>query len=186
MTRASIVAVPVIETQRLRLRGHRFDDLGDCVSLWSNPAVTRFIGGKPSTEQQTWARLLAYIGHWSILGFGYWVIEEKDTKHFVGEIGFADFKRDIDASMRGVPEIGFALAPAYHGRGYATEGVQAVLAWGDTNLPSRRTVCMINPQNLASVRVVQKFGYEIFTQTEFSDQPILFLEREAHDDAAPE
>jgi RimJ/RimL family protein N-acetyltransferase len=172
-------SVPVIETNRLRLRGHRYGDLSHCVAMWADPNVTQFIGGKPSTEQQTWARLLSYIGHWSLMGFGYWVIEERDTASFVGEIGFADFKRDIDPAMREGPEIGFALAPAHHGKGYATESVRAILAWGDARLPSRKTVCMISPENLASLRVAAKCGYEIFEHSTFNGSPVLFLARTA-------
>jgi len=174
-------AAPVIETARLRLRGHRYEDLAHCVAMWADPDVTKFIGGKPSTEQQTWARLLSYIGHWALMDFGYWVVEERDTGSFVGEIGFADFKRDIDPAMKNSPEIGFALAPAHHGKGYATESVQAILAWGDAHLPSRRSVCMINPQNTASLQVAAKAGYEIFEQTTFNGAPIVFLARTAPD-----
>lgn len=169
--------VPVIETARLRLRGHRPNDLADCVAMWSDPTVTRYIGGKPSTEQQTWMRLLGYIGHWAAMGFGYWVIEERDSGRFVGEVGFADFKRDIGPSMRGFPELGFALAPASHGKGYATEAVGAVVAWGDVHVPSARTVCLINPQNSASRRVVEKCGYTLFEEGTFGGQPALFLSR---------
>jgi RimJ/RimL family protein N-acetyltransferase len=174
---SSVVAVPVIETERLRLRGHRCSDLADCAAMWSDPTVTKFIGGKPSTVQQTWMRLLSYIGHWSLMGFGYWVIEEKDSNAFVGEIGLADFKRDIAASMTDRPELGFALTPTYHGRGYASEAVGAVLSWADAIPPYRNTVCLINPQNLASVRVAEKCGYVIFEQSAFNDQPVLFLAR---------
>jgi hypothetical protein len=76
--------------------------------MWADPAVTRFIGGVPSTKQQTWSRLLAYVGHWPIMGFGYWAIEERTTGEFAGEIGFADFKRDTIPAMKDVPELGFA------------------------------------------------------------------------------
>ena len=38
------------------------------------------------------------------MGFGYWVAEEKETGNFVGEIGFADYKRDIESLLKGVPE----------------------------------------------------------------------------------
>ena len=168
---------PRIETKRLVLRGHTDADLADCVAMWSDPLVTKFIGGKPSTEAQTWARVQAYLGHWHLLGFGYWAIEAKDTHQFVGEIGFADFKRDIAASMRGVPEIGFALASPFHGMGIATEAVNAVLAWGDANLSSHRTVALINPANTASQRVVEKSGYKRFENGTFNDQPVLFFER---------
>lgn len=147
--------------------------------MWSDPVVTRFIGGKPLTEQQTWARLLSYVGHWALMGFGYWAMEERDSSQFVGEIGFADFKRDIAAAMKGKPELGFALAPRFHGRGYATEAVAACLAWGDVHLPFRVSVCLVHADNLASLRVLQKCGYGIFEHAIYNEQPSVFLARGA-------
>jgi len=167
----------VLETARLRLRPHRADDLDALLAMWSDPIVTRYIGGKPSTEQQTWMRLLGYAGHWSLLGFGYWAVDEKETGAFAGELGFANYKREIAPSMREVPELGWALASHAHGRGFATEAVRAVLAWGDANLRSERTVCLINVENAASVRVAEKCGYRIFERTQFGERPTLFLER---------
>lgn len=146
--------------------------------MWSDPDVIRLITGKPSTEPQTWSRLLSYVGHWDLMGFGYWAIEEKRSGEFAGEAGLADFKRDIAQSMRGFPEIGFALASHFHGKGYATEAVQAILAWADVELPVPKTVCLINPQNAASLHVVQKCGYEIFEQGIYNGQPALFLSRD--------
>lgn len=145
--------------------------------MWSDPAVTRYIGGKPSSRQQTWSRLLTYAGHWRLLGFGYWAIEEKTTGRFIGELGFADFKRDIAASMRDVPELGFALAARVHGKGYASEAVAAALRWGDEHLAAERTVCLIDADNVASQRVVQKAGYVPFERTMFSERPTMFFER---------
>ncbi|HEY6455656.1 MAG TPA: GNAT family N-acetyltransferase, partial [Steroidobacteraceae bacterium] len=62
-------AVPVIETERLRLRAHQSDDLAACVVMWSDPAVVRYTLGDPSPPQRTWMRILAYRGHWELLGF---------------------------------------------------------------------------------------------------------------------
>jgi RimJ/RimL family protein N-acetyltransferase len=170
-------APPALETPRLRLRPHRAADLPACAAMWSDPAVVRYIGGKPMTEQQTWMRIMSYAGEWALLGFGYWALEEKETGAFAGELGFADFKRDIAASMRDVPEAGWALVPRVHGRGYAKEAVRAALAWGDDHLASARTVCMISPENLASIRVAEVCGYRVFERTAFQQQPILYLER---------
>jgi RimJ/RimL family protein N-acetyltransferase len=168
---------PVIETERLRLRMHRQDDFSACAAMWADPDVTKYIGGKPSTAQQTWSRLLAYIGHWQLLGFGYWAIETRDAHEFAGEIGFADFKRDIAASMQGAPEIGFALVSKFHGRGMATEAARAALSWSDQHFRSPRTVCLIDPQHAASQRVAEKCGYTIFDKGTYNDRPALFLER---------
>ena len=169
--------IPEIETDRLRLRAHRPGDLDACLAMWSDAQVTRFIGGKSSTEQQTWARLVGYVGQWTLLGFGYWAVEEKTTNQFIGELGFADFKRDIDPSMRDVPELGWALASPFHGQGYGTEAVQAATAWGDAHLTARRTVCLIDVENLASRRVAHRCGYLELATVPFNGRPTIFLER---------
>ncbi|MBC5801207.1 MAG: GNAT family N-acetyltransferase [Candidatus Eremiobacteraeota bacterium] len=171
------MTVPVLETARLRLRGHRLDDFQAACRLWSDPLVTKYIGGKPSTQQQTWARLLAYLGHWSVLEYGYWAIEHAASRVFIGEVGFADFKRDIDPSMKDAPELGWALSTDFHGKGYGTEAVAAAIAWGDERFGHARTVCMISPQNLASTRVAAKCGYVAFKETTFNDRPTIFYER---------
>ncbi|HEY2554263.1 MAG TPA: GNAT family N-acetyltransferase, partial [Candidatus Cybelea sp.] len=184
-TSRSPISIPVVETERLRLRGHRKDDLAACVAMWTDPIVTRYISGRASTEQQTWSRLLTYIGHWDLLGFGYWAIEEKSTGDFVGEVGLADFKRDIAPSMKGSPELGFALIPSVHGKGYATEAVRGALSWADANIAQRRSVCLVNPQNVASRHVAEKCGYEVFEENLYNGQGVLFLARNADRKAAP-
>ena len=171
------VAVPIVETARLTLRPHRLADFDASFAMWTDPDVVRYIGGKPSTEQQAWSRMVNYAGHWALMGFGYWVIEEKSTGSFVGEVGFADFRRVIAGSMRGVPEIGWTLDSRFHGRGYATEAVRAAVAWGDVRFGPVRTVCLINAANVASIRVAEKSGYAEFERTVFNEQPTLFLAR---------
>ena len=167
---------PRIETPRLILRSHRLEDYASCAQMWGDPAVTRFIGGRVSTPQQTWSRVLAYRGHWALMGFGYWAIEEKASREFAGEAGFADFKREI-AAMHGVPELGFALRPKFQGNGLCTEAVRAILAWGDDNLAATRTVCLIDEGNAASIGVVTKFGYTAFGRTGLGAGTSLLFER---------
>jgi RimJ/RimL family protein N-acetyltransferase len=58
------MTVPVIETERLRLRGHCAEDCADCAAMGADPQVTRYIGGKPSTPPQSWGRILSYAGLW--------------------------------------------------------------------------------------------------------------------------
>jgi RimJ/RimL family protein N-acetyltransferase len=157
---------PVIETERLRLRPHQSDDLADCVAMWSDPAVVRYTIGEPSPPQRTWIRILAYRGHWALLGYGYWAVEERTSHRYVGELGFADFKRNIVPSIEGMPELGWALVPQFHGKGYATEALRAVVAWGDRHLAQRRTACIIHPDNHRSFRIAEKLGYKaIFSAT---------------------
>ena len=145
--------------------------------MWADPVVTRHIGGKPSTREESWSRLLRYGGLWPLLGFGYWVIEEKGSGRFAGEAGFADFKRALEPSFGDAPEAGWALAAWAQGKGFATEAVQAALAWADADLSAPRTVCMINPGNMASISVAQKCGYREFARATFRDSPTVLFER---------
>src|SRR5262249_10234717 len=147
-----------IDTDRLTLRVHTRDDHRDSAAMWADRDVTRFIGGRPSSEEEAWARLLRYAGLWSLLGFGYWVVRAKATGRFVGEVGFADFRRDTTPSLAGAPEAGWVLIPPAQGKGYATEAVRAALAWLEASRGRLRTVCMIDPSNAPSIRVAEKCG----------------------------
>ena len=91
--------VPILETERLRLRGHRRDDFAASAAMWADPIVTRYIGGKPLSPEEAWGKMLRYAGLWSLLGYGYWAVEERASGEFAGELGFADLKRDIEPSL---------------------------------------------------------------------------------------
>jgi RimJ/RimL family protein N-acetyltransferase len=146
--------------------------------MWADPIVTRHFGGTALTEEEAWTRFLRYAGHWSLLGFGYWVVEERTTGNFVGEIGFADYKRDIESLLRNVPEIGWVVASGSHGKGYATEAVQAAIEWGDRNFEESQTSCIINPENLPSIRVAEKCGYREFHRTKYRGRPAIVFVRD--------
>jgi|SRR5579883_2641474 RimJ/RimL family protein N-acetyltransferase len=151
---------PTLETERLRLRAYRREDFPALAATWGDPLVVRHILGRASTEEETWARLLRYAGLWPLLGYGYWAVEERSTGRFVGDVGFADFHRDMTPSFAGAPEAGWVLASWAHGKGFATEAVRAAHAWSDANLVAvGHTVCMIVPENAASIRVAIKCGY---------------------------
>ncbi|MPW15584.1 GNAT family N-acetyltransferase [Paraburkholderia sp. CNPSo 3157] len=156
-----------LETDRLILRPHVVEDFDESFTLWSDEIVTRFIGGKPFNREEVWSRLLRYVGHWAALGYGYWTIREKHSGRFVGEVGFADYRREIDPPLDGAPEIGWVLRPSAHGQGYATEAVRGALAWADAKWPGGDTVCIIAPDNAASRRLAQKCGYAEERQTTY-------------------
>ena len=146
--------IPVLETPRLRLRPHTVEDFEALAALWADPEVTRFIGGRPATREKSWARLLRYAGLWRLLGFGYWAVEDRETGAYLGDVGFADFNRPLDPAPPALPEIGWVLAPAAHGRGLATEAAGAALAW-----LGRDCFCIIDPAHTGSLRVAAKLGF---------------------------
>ncbi len=174
-------SIPSLQTERLLLRGPRLEDFNDSAAMWGDPEVTRYAGGRPFSREEVWARLQRYVGHWMLLSYGFWIVRERDTDQFVGEVGLADFKRDLDEPWRdwseGGPEVGWVLARAAHGRGFATEAVSAALAWGETRFADSRMLCMINPENSASIRVAHKCGFREHARTTYKERPIILFER---------
>jgi RimJ/RimL family protein N-acetyltransferase len=167
---------PDLETPRLTMRAHRLEDFADCAAMWLDPEVTRFISAISQTEEDVWARLLRYAGHWSLLGFGYWAVRERTTGRFVGDVGFANLRRTITPPLGDAPEAGWVLAHWAHGQGFATEAVTAALAWAATAFAGP-TVCIIDPDNAASIRVAEKVGYRLVTQATYRGEPVLSYER---------
>jgi len=151
------VDIPTLETDRLVFRGPTRDDFPDSAAMWGDPEVTRFIGGKPCTTEESWARLCRNVGHWAVMGYGYWVVRDRSDR-FVGEVGFATWKREMTPAIE-APEAGWVLATPSHGKGYATEAVRAILAWGEARFGSPKSACIIDPGNAASVRVAEKGGF---------------------------
>ena len=177
MPEAPPTSAPPVDTDRLTLRGHRTEDFAECAALWADPIVTRHIGGRPFTQEEVWTKLLRYAGHWALLGFGYWVVREKGTGRFVGEVGFADFKREMAPSFGAAPEAGWVLAPWAHGRGLATEAVNAAATWIDARVGAARTVCMIDPGNVPSIRVAEKCGYREWCRATYKGEAVILFER---------
>ncbi|MBF7996533.1 GNAT family N-acetyltransferase [Rahnella laticis] len=164
-----LTQAPVLETERLILRGHRVEDFDDIAAQWADPAVVKYIGGTPSTREASWSRLLRYPGHWQMLGFGYWIVFEKHNgaeRAFVGEIGLADYQRDITPSLNGMAEMGWVVSPKFHGKGYASEAAQAVLNWAGASL-DRQLCCIIEPEHQASIRLAEKCGFVAQTDTTY-------------------
>ncbi len=145
--------------------------------MWADPRVVRHIGGRPFTPEEVWTRLLRSAGLWTLLGYGYWVIRLRDGGAFVGEAGYADFRRELSPSFGDAPEAGWALAGDRHGQGYAREALEAIGAWGDQAL-ARRTVCMIAPANAASAAVARRCGYGVYAQASYKGAEVELYERQ--------
>lgn len=165
--------VPEIETERLRLRGHALEDFMFFADLWSKPDVTKFIGGKPRSEEETWSKFLRMIGHWQAMGFGYWAVEDKARGALIGEVGVADFKRVMSPSIKGELEAGWVLAPRAQGEGFATEAMIAVLGWAEKHQPGKAICAIIEPENVGSIKVAEKLGFTKTADTNYHGADII-------------
>lgn len=178
MTTFSATA-PVIETPRLRLRGFRASDLDAQAAAMADPAMVVHLGGSPFSREDTWRKILASPGLWALLGFGYWVIERRSDGAYLGQVGFADFKRDMKPSIEGMPEMGWIMGAEAQGQGLATEAVLAALAWADQALGRREIVAIVGHENAPSIRVAEKGGFSRREEALYKGEPILLFRRPA-------
>lgn len=172
---------PRILTERLCLRAHCEQDHLAATAIWQHPAVFAFITGAALSSQDVWMRLLRYGGLWDMLGYGYWAIEERATGNYIGQLGFADFKRGLVGFDGHYPEAGWVLHPDAAGKGYATEGMQAACHWLDQQPARNRSFCIVSADNSRSVNVAEKLGYRFILDTMLGKEKtaVYFRERTA-------
>jgi RimJ/RimL family protein N-acetyltransferase len=156
-------AAPIIETSRLTLRGWRPEDLAPYAAMMADAETVRFITrkGLPYSEAQTWGEMALLVGHWQLLGYGMFVVEERATGAFLGRVG--------PLQPPGYPgfEIAWGLAPAARGKGYALEAARTAIHWSFARFPLDRIVSLIHPRNHASQRVAERLG-ECRTEERFA------------------
>ena len=169
--------IPTLTTERLILRGHRKEDFPAYAAMWKTEEVTRFIGGKPMTDEESWGKFLRVIGQWDLLGFGFFAVEERASGRLIGETGFVEGRRIIEPSLIGIPEIGWGFAPDVHGKGYAFEASQAALRWGEKHFGNVPMRCISAPENAPSIRLAKKLGFVEIVQTIYKGEPTVMLER---------
>ena len=176
--------IPVLETERLVLRGHRETDFESMAALWSYPEVARFTAGRPLSREESWRRLVFYRGMWSLMGFGYFAVEDKATGDHIGDAGVMDGKRQIQPSLAGSLEAGWIFAPAWHGRGYAAEAMSVVLAWCERRFPAMTVTCIIDPENGPSLALAHKLGFRDAGPAVYQDKDIRMMRIAAPESAA--
>jgi RimJ/RimL family protein N-acetyltransferase len=142
---------PILETERLRLRGWTESDFEPYARMMSDSDVARFIGGVMS-RNDAWRSMAAIIGHWALRGYGFWVVERKTDSAFLGRIGLW--------RPEGWPglEVGWALDRPYWGDGYATEAARAAFDYGFRSHPVDKLISLIDPKNGPSQRVAARLG----------------------------
>ncbi len=170
------VSGPVLTTERLILTPVGLSDFEDLKTTWADAAFTRAITGRPLSEEEVWFRLLRDLGHWQALGHGNWTMRRKTTGAYVGGVGVLNYRREV-APPLDAPELGWGVATAFQGQGLAREGVQAALDYADTEMELARTVCMISPDNAASLKLADRLGYRPYAEGAYKGEAAILLER---------
>ncbi len=148
---------PIIETKRLILRKLKKIDEPQLIEMLGDPLVMRWLFGKgPMTQDE--AR--SFIDENFIFGkqiHGLGVLCVRDTGYFVGFAGLLPCRYLYEDDF----EIGFALEKGSWGKGYATEIGMAQIEYGFRNFNVRRLLGLVDPQNTASWRALEKIGMRL-------------------------
>ncbi len=158
-----------LRTGRLLLRHWRPEDREPFAELNRDPRVVEFLPG-PLSREESDARADRIDAHFEQHGFGLWAVEIPGVAPFVGFVGLSI--PTFEAKFMPCFEIGWRLAADHWNRGYATEGAQAVLAFGFDSLGLTEILSYTVPANLRSRRVMEKIGMAHSPSEDF-DHPLL-------------
>jgi len=160
------IAIPTLETERLRLRAFCASDLDGYAALNADPEVMLHLGGTWE-RGRSWRHMAYLLGHWQLRGAGTWAVEHKETGVFVGAIGFFE--------PEGWPgfELAGRLMRHWWGRGCASEAARAALDHAFTVWKKDRVISLVHPENRASVRLVERIGERLLKPIEHIGKEML-------------
>jgi len=158
-----------IRTERLLLRRWLPADVEPFSAMNSDPRVSEYLP-TPLSRPESESFIARIRGHFEKQGFGLWAVEIPGVAPFAGFVGLSTPR--FEAHFTPAIEIGWRLAAEHWGRGYATEGARAVLAFGFDELRLEQIVSITVPANARSRRVMEKIGMTCDPADDF-DHPLL-------------
>ena len=156
-------------TPRLILRPWRPEDVEPFAAMNADPLTMRFMPGL-LTREQSEALVALFEAHHRLHGFGVWALEVPRVAPFIGYTGLQ--RVGFAAPFAPAVEIGWRLAPAHWGKGYATEAAQAALRTGFEDLNLDQIVSFTVAANKPSWSVMERLGMHRDASEDF-DHPRL-------------
>ena len=169
-----------LETKRLLLRPFVEEDLDAYARISADAETMRHLGdGRPLTRPEAWRQMAFFLGHWQLRGYGLWAAADRETGTLVGRIGLFN--------PEGWPglEVGWLIDCARWGRGLATEGGRAALAYAFSQLGADHVISVIRPDNRASIRVAEKLGMTFERHSDLNGHPVVIYGKRAEVEAYP-
>lgn len=146
---------PNLETKRLLLRQLENSDVKEVFALRSNPSTMKFIPRPLVTSDEEALEHIAMINAKIDNNEGInWAITIKGNPKLIGIIGHFKIQPQNYRA-----EIGYMILPEYHGQGIVAEAIKEVVRYGFEEMNLHSIEAIIDPNNLASERVLQKNGF---------------------------
>ncbi len=169
--------IPVLQTERLVLRGHEVADFEDFAAIWADQAVTDQIGVPVRDHAASWASFQRNAGSWALEGHGQWAVCLRETGELVGQTGFFRALRGHSVEFDRRPEAGWVLAARAQGRGIAVEAALAAHHWFDAH-HGGPSVAQVGVGNAASCAVAERLGYVAYDRVEGRETGLILWRRQ--------
>lgn len=158
----------ILETERLILRHLETDDLDNLYALYRDPEMRRYFPDGTLTYAETKEEVAWFLnGHPKHPELGLWATVVKETHQFIGRCGLLPWTLDGIFEV----EVAYMIDKTVWGHGYGTEAAQAILEYGFDSLNLTRLICLIDHENVSSIKVAEKIG--------------MVFEREGEDEYGP-
>lgn len=152
---AGIDSMPSIETERLVLRSITLDDAPALFAIFSDPGVMRYWSWPPLVSFDQAEALVREIGAlWRSRALLQWGITRRERRGVIGTVTLGGWDRRHRRA-----ELGYALAEAHQGNGYAVEAVGAAIAFGFGPMGLHRIAADTEPRNARSIRLLERLGF---------------------------
>ena len=156
--------IPVLTTERLVVRPFTEGDLEALIPLQAEESFWWYPLRRGMTAEESAVFLERVIARYELDGFGLEAVIERTTGDLIGWAGLAvpHFLPEVLPSV----EVGWLLAPAARGRGFATEAGAASVRYGFTDGGLSRIVSIYEPENVPSGKVMERLGFTHFLTTQ--------------------
>ena len=145
----------ILETERLLLRRLLPEDLDALYALYRDPEIRRYFPDGILTYEETKEELEWFLnGHPRRPELGLWATIYKPTNQFIGRCGLLPWTIE----ERDEVEVAYLLDKAFWGQGLGFEAARACADYAFNVLGLTRLICMIYPENVASINVARKLG----------------------------
>lgn len=143
-----MISIPVIETERLLLRGAKSEDF-DVFADFCASDRSKYNGGR-ADRNEAWRVFAMIIGHWELLGYGLWWAEEKATGKVAGRFGLWNPEGWLEA------EVGWTVFDGFEGKGLAYEGALAARKYAYDRMGFTTLTSVIAPKNTRSIKLAER------------------------------
>ncbi len=163
----------VTQTERLIIREFQVFDIEALAQILAKPEVMQFSATGVLSTKQTAVKIQSFLDSYQKNGYGKWAVIHRQSKRLIGYCGIA--VEEIEGKLEN--ELGYRLDSDFWGRGLATEAANACLKYAFDKLNLDRVLGIVETENQASIRVLEKIGMEFMKKSTWRGKVVYIYRR---------